>query len=30
LAWNTQIHILGVQAFRDYCAQRLSNRLLPA
>jgi transposase len=24
------IHILGVQAFRDYCAQRLSRRLLPA
>ena len=23
------IHILGVQAFRDYCAQRLSSRLLP-
>jgi len=23
------IHILGVQAFRDDCAQRLSNRLLP-
>lgn len=22
------IHILGLQAFRDYCAQRLSNRLL--
>ena len=23
------IHILGVPAFRDYCAQRLSSRLLP-
>jgi hypothetical protein len=23
------IHILGAQAFRDYCAQRLTGRLLP-